>query len=158
MAGEPSGDLVSRRGGSLWGSGPGERPGGGGGWVGGLALRRASGGEGGTERRAGLEQAGASGSRAAFTAELGPASPLPLLGPSSRQAAVSTDAAESRAALRAHGAPIELQKPSWQGGCSGPLPLPCIAARGPFTPLWSILGWTRSVPGGGERDGERGLV
>lgn len=90
----------SRRG---WGWG-----GGGGGISSAGAARR---GEEEGLRRAGLEKAGASGSRAAFTAELGPASPLSLLGPSSRRATVSTEAARVRAALGIRWALIKLQEP-----------------------------------------------
>lgn len=88
----------AQRGVSLPGSGPWERAGVGG--VG-LALPELRLGRGGGLRggRAGLEKAGAGESCATFTAELGPASLLPLLGPSSRRAAVSTEAAWVPAAL-----------------------------------------------------------
>lgn len=77
LAGESSGDLTcvcgGRRGGSA--ASRAQALGEGGGWEGGeISSAGATQGGGGTERqrRAGLEKAGASWSRAAFTAELGP--------------------------------------------------------------------------------------
>lgn len=68
---------------------------------------------------------------------------------------MSTEAARIRAALGIRWAPIKLQEPVWVAA-PDLCPYPALP---PEAPLWSLLGWTRSViplAGGGEEE-ESGL-
>lgn len=79
-------------------------------------------------RQAGLEQR----ELRACTAELGPASPLLLLGPSSRRAAVSTEVALGRGCRGHAGIPVETEEP---------------VPRSPSCPVaLLLLSWVSALP------------